>query len=197
MKTQIILLLILTTLTSCGISEGLNKNCGSDLEEGCNFLFGTKDEDQDKSITEIEKKNTEQDAKITALELQNDSLHISIDSMSEQIVDLSSDVETNTNDISALNVIILGLQNQITVNLIQLNNLSGNVSGAVTSMINPCGDEVGYFDEVILKTANGKYIAYFEDGGRRFLTEIGAGNFTTTDHERCNFSISNTGVLTF
>lgn len=190
-------LLLLTTLASCGVGNHLSEKCGSDLESGCNFIFGYKDKDQDAAIAANAKKNDEQDARLNILEAQNDSLHRTIDDMSLQIEELSDNVEVNADDISDLRVTISSLQNQITANLIQMNALSGSLAGAITSMIDVCGDQSGHFDEVILKTANGKYIAYFEDGGKRFLTVIGAGNFTTTDFQRCNFTISNTGVLTF
>ena len=46
MKT-LLLLATIGLVTSCGVAEGLNKNCGSDLREGCNLIFGYKDADQD------------------------------------------------------------------------------------------------------------------------------------------------------
>lgn len=190
-------LLLLTTLTSCGVGNHLSEKCGSDLESGCNFIFGYKDKDQDESIAANAKKNDEQDARLNALEAQNDSLHRTIDDMSLQIEELSDNVEVNADNISDLRVTISSLQNQITANLIQMNALSGSLAGAITSMIDPCGDESGYFDEVLLKTADGKYIAYFEDGGRRFLSVIGAGNFISTDHQRCRFTINNDGTITY
>lgn len=190
-------LLLLATLTSCGVGNHLGEKCGSDLEEGCNFIFGYKDKDQDAAIAKNSAKNDEQDARLYALEAQNNSLHTSIDDMSRQIEELSDNVEVNSGDISNLRVTVSSLQNQITSNLIQMNALSGSLAGAITSMIDVCGDESGYFDEVILKTAEGKYVAYFEDGGRRFLSVIGAGSYRTTDHQQCHFTISNTGVLTF
>lgn len=189
-------LLLLTTLASCGVAESLNKDCSGDLRMTCNTVFGHRDADQDDAIAKNTTKNNEQDARLDALDLQNQSLIASIDAMSEQIEYLSNDVDANELDLLSLRVSISALQNQVTTNLIQLNALSGSLSGAIVSMINPCNDESGYYDEIILKTANGKYIAYFEDGGRRFLSEIGDGYFSTTDHQQCRFIISN-GVLTF
>lgn len=51
MKT-LLLLVTVSLLSSCGLTEGLNKSCGSDLEMGCNLLFGYKDKDQDKEIAD-------------------------------------------------------------------------------------------------------------------------------------------------
>jgi hypothetical protein len=38
---------------------------------------------------------------------------------------------------------------------------------------------------------DGSVIGYFESGGRRFLTELQDGSYTTTDSQICSFSIIN------
>ena len=61
---------------------------------------------------------------------------------------------------------------------------------SISRIIDPCGNDQGNFDEVILQTKSGKFLAYFEDGGKRFLSELSDGNYRTTDRQRCYFSIS-------
>lgn len=48
----LLLLFTVGLLSSCGLTEGLSKNCGSSIEEGCNLIFGYKDKDQDKEIAD-------------------------------------------------------------------------------------------------------------------------------------------------
>ena len=64
---------------------------------------------------------------------------------------------------------------------------------AIEEIIDPCGDYPGYKDEVLLKTYNGTLIAYYEEGGKRFLTSLSDGNYKTTDKQKCSFSIINGG----
>lgn len=180
-------------LSSCGITEGLNKNCGSDIEELCNLTFGMNDEEQDEKIAENTFKNDEQDARLKVLEEQNEHLISSMDSFSEQLEQLQEDDVDNKTYLQGL---ITSLSNTVNANLVTLNNLASSVNsnGSVTKMIDICGDKAGYFDEIILKTNTGKYIAYFEDGGKRFLTEIKDGNYTSTDKQACQFTISSNGL---
>lgn len=67
------------------------------------------------------------------------------------------------------------------------NGIDGN--DAVVEIIDPCGDNPGKFDEVLLRLPSGELLAYFEDGDKRFLSLIGAGNYRTTDKQACNFSV--------
>ena len=60
----------------------------------------------------------------------------------------------------------------------------------IVDIIDPCGDDPGNFDEVLLVTYDSRYIAYFEDGGRRFLSDMDEGNYMTTDRQKCRFRIT-------
>lgn len=190
MKT-LLLLVIVSLLSSCGLTEGLNRACGSDLEELCNLTFGMDDEERDQKIADTTFKNNDQDARILALEQQNEQLIESMDSFSEQIEQLGEDDESNKTYLQGL---ITSLSNTVSANLVTLNNLSASLNGSVTKMIDVCGDKPGYFDEIVLKTNTGKYIAYFEDGGKRFLTELSYDSYVSTDKQACNFTISSAGL---
>jgi hypothetical protein len=206
MKT--LLLLPLLFLTSCGVTEALNKNCGSDIRMGCNFLFGMKDADQDSTTAEVVAKNIEQDAKIKTLENNISDTIENIRNLSESVTEASAGISENRSA-------ILSLQSSTVINTIQLLNLSssltvlnGNLSGlqgqitALTSSLNktivdvkdPCGNGSG-FDEVILKTKDGKYIGYFEQGSQRFLSILENGSYRTTDGMGCYFSVSAAGIV--
>lgn len=78
-----------------------------------------------------------------------------------------------------------------------LNGIDGDdahpTAYSVTELIDPCGDSPGQ-DEVLLKLANGQYIAWYISLG---LSVIGPGNWQTTDASHCNFNISNEGVISW
>jgi len=76
---------------------------------------------------------------------------------------------------------------------VQVNNGDDAVQSpyAIEEIIDPCGDYPGYGDEVILKTTSGTLIAYYEAGGKRFLTTLSDGSYRTTDKQKCSFSVTN------
>lgn len=114
-------------------------------------------------------------------ELENDLIDI-MDTNEAQIVA----------QIVALENYNLNMQTQINSNLAQIVALQEQDS--VVEFIDPCGDGPG-FDEVLLKTSSGKLIAYFENGGDRFLTILSPGNFRTTDSQKCNFTVNSSGEV--
>lgn len=67
---------------------------------------------------------------------------------------------------------------------------------AVAELIDPCGDNPGHFDEVVLRLGTGELLVYFESGSNRFLSLIGNGSYSTTDSQHCHFSVTN-GVVSW
>ena len=104
--------------------------------------------------------------------------------LSNIVLDLQSEVNALSNQETISNDAILTLQNAIS-------DLQAATSQGIAEVIDPCGDEPGEFDEVIIKLADGSFIAYFQQGSKRFLTSLGEGNFITTDSQRCRFIIAN------
>jgi hypothetical protein len=64
---------------------------------------------------------------------------------------------------------------------------------AILTVTDPCGDGPGV-DEVILKLADGSYIAWYYGVGMFVLT---SGNWTTTDMQHCTFNLDSNGVITW
>lgn len=60
---------------------------------------------------------------------------------------------------------------------------------AIVQVVDPCGDNSGQFDEILLRLSTGELLAYFESGGNRFLSLIGPGNYRTTDSQQCYFTV--------
>jgi hypothetical protein len=186
MKT---LLLLATTilLTSCGVSEQLNKNCGSDIRMGCNFVFGTKDADQDEQIVNNTRKNSEQDVKIQQLEASISTIIANIQTLS---MDTKNLLDANSATVTTINS-LQGIVNAHTTQLLQMSSIQNKT---IVDLKDPCGDGLGY-DEILMKTQDGKFVAYFEDGGKRFLSVLENGNYRTTDQSKCYFTVNN-GVIT-
>jgi hypothetical protein len=64
---------------------------------------------------------------------------------------------------------------------------------SVVSVIDPCGDAPGIFDEVFLRLANGQLIASFSDdssGTNTRLSILVDGSFMTSDGSSCAFTVS-------
>lgn len=65
---------------------------------------------------------------------------------------------------------------------------------SIVEMKDPCGDQSG-FDEVLLRTASGAWIAHFSSGQNQFLTVLTPGNYQTTDGTRCRFTLNSSGQI--
>ncbi len=66
---------------------------------------------------------------------------------------------------------------------------------AVVDVVDPCGAETS-FDEVLLVLQSGEIIAYFESGGKRYLTSLDYNKtYQTTDGTQCRFKITAEGEI--
>lgn len=61
--------------------------------------------------------------------------------------------------------------------------------GQGVELIDPCGDNPGEFDEVIIRLPDRTLIAYFLDGEHEFLSVLGPGSYMTTDAQACRFEV--------
>lgn len=62
-----------------------------------------------------------------------------------------------------------------------------------TELIDPCGDNPGHYDEVLIRTVDGSLVSYFKAGNKEFLSVLGQGNYVTTDKQQCHFSVDANG----
>jgi uncharacterized Ntn-hydrolase superfamily protein len=137
-----------------------------------------------------------------------------------QLDDLAEIVDSNTERIEVLESLLEGYENELYEVSLRIDDTKDyqdelsqvvalNVAGivaietrlddveskvTVSNIIDPCGDDVGYFDEMVLQLSDGTFVAYFENGNDRFITTLPNGNYRTTDHDNCSFSIVD-GVL--
>lgn len=123
-------------------------------------------------------------------------LHDRIDDTNDKVSEIEKRLNSLYDALSGLNAQIDDVNiNQD--NLTQIVNTTVSsvaileTSMTVKEVIDPCGDNVGQFDEVLLVMSDGSIIGYFESGGKRFLTSLPDGNYRTTDVQACNFSIVN------
>lgn len=61
----------------------------------------------------------------------------------------------------------------------------------VIGVFDPCPNfKVSSFTESVFQMKSGKFVAYFEDGGKRFLSVLKTGTtYRTTDSRACTFTI--------
>jgi hypothetical protein len=177
-------LVLLVLLVSCNdphvntfIDEGskITESMSKAPQQLGRVLLAIHDDDHGKRIKELNKKV---DDNSNLIQNQIESLFFMLDVLQSAIDNLEFDqdeLQTNFTDL------------QITVTQLQLNT-------NIVEVIDPCGDHVGNFDEVILRTSDNNFIAYFEHGSKRFLSILPNGNYQTTDNQACNFSIVNAGT---
>jgi hypothetical protein len=100
---------------------------------------------------------------------------------------LSVNQADNQSLINSLLSVTNMLQNQINESVVRIVELESQDS--VVDLYDPCDDAPNKYDEVLLRMKSGKLIAYFEQGNKRFLTELSSGNYATTDGTNCFFTI--------
>jgi len=183
MKNIIILIACvigLTFMTSCGKREigtqlgQFGESMVHDLGKGIEFI-GQQPKHFSREILGINEDKVESDNRDDYLQNEIDSLSSTITALYSTVGDLSTDQDILEQDIALL-----------TGRLAELEN-----NNSIVEFIDPCGDNDGQFDEVIMVTSNGDYVAYFESRGKRFLTVLPNGSYRTTDSQRCNFTITN------
>ena len=199
---------------ACGVIESVNKNCtGSDLEAGCNSVFGSQARDQEEEAKKAEADRKRRDAlavsqqgeltahqaQLLAQQLQINELTARLAALNSQvarniasIINLSSTVAASGAEQDALNAQVDSLQSE--TNLLQTQVAMLLLQDSIVSMIDPCGNGPAY-DEVLLRTKSGQTIAYFQSGSNEFLTVLEPGTYRTTDTQQCNFTMSATGQV--
>lgn len=166
-----LLLIVAYLATGCGVVQNLRENCHGDLL--CEYFLG-------RDRTETDK---QQDA-ARAAEMHN--MQVSLNS-------LISSAELLEAKYGNFNDAITAIEGQISIQQMQLASLSTGLR--VIDIVDPCGNGPG-FDEVLVRMSNGDLIAYFEDGGNRFLTILERDKYyRTTDTQHCNFRVTESGSV--
>lgn len=92
---------------------------------------------------------------------------------------------TLVNNQGASIVSLEALMSQTQAKLVEL-----ELEDRVIGHVDPCGDMPNQFDEVLQVTSKGHYIAFFEQGSKRFLTVLPENTlYQTTDAGACRFKI--------
>lgn len=209
--TILIMLLIFTFLfnmTGCGYVTAMRNACHID-KQTCDNLFGPNN-------WEMADRLQMADRRLEASEHQNALLQTELTSLKSMVELLISESADYTKSLSSLTNLLLQLQNDSSASAIMLTDLRAEIQqvaenvdrqqaiindmvGDITELqsqdtileyILPCDERLGIYDEAIMRTKSGKLIAYFENGGDRFLTILTAGAYRTSDTKpQCQFTV--------
>jgi hypothetical protein len=123
-----------------------------------------------------------------------------LDELERQFQVLKQNLDLTLNTVTQLQFsqgnqdsLIASLQTQANSQQILLTQLQTQES--IVQIKDVCGTYPGVYNEVMLKTKSGKYIAYFEQHGNRFLVQLTPGSYKTTDSTNCYFTINSNGEL--
>jgi len=173
-------LLGLAFLQSCGKNE-IGTNLVHDLGKGIEFV-GQQPKNFGRTVLGVNEDKRESDNRDNELSQADEYLQEQIDALLSSVGELYSLVGSIEADQDTLS-------QDIALNVLKLAELESNDS--IVEFVDPCGDNPNKFDEILMVTSTGKYVAYFESGGERFLTVLPNGSYRTTDAQKCNFSIVN------
>jgi hypothetical protein len=172
------------------------------LMVGCGYNNAYKDIHKlQQQQSELEREQTELADKIAALTQALITLESNLQAQIVLTTEFADNIANTDAELQALqNQYLLTVTQVISMGQ-QLATLTGQVheleaEDRLVSMLDPCGDMAGQFDEVLLVTASGKVVAYFEAGNRRHLTVLVPNQaYVTTDVQACNFSVNALGQL--
>jgi len=191
---------IMVSCSGCGYQRTLRAHCH--LEgQACDNLFGVNQYEVDES----------QDAANKALAAEVVSIKQTLDNLIQDVRFIQSQLETNNvlltllrqdinsnyDLIQALELNTIALENRLDYQQVIVNNHQIELANLasedpIVEYTYPCGKRTGYFDEVLLHTKSGKYIAYFENGNKRFLTVLNDNvSYMLTDGSNCTFTLQN------
>lgn len=99
------------------------------------------------------------------------------------------------NSINSLSNSNSAIQNSVNTLVTQMAQIQ--LQDSVVGLVDPCpAVSSNTYKEFLFKMKSGKLVAYFEDGGKRFLTVVTAGNYRTTDARACNFTVTTNNTIT-
>lgn len=183
-------------ITGCGKHDPFPYNIakGIGAEETADIDKAKKDlSDLEKRVSALEQSLdsviNEMEGNETALQMQLSQLESDLrqamaDGDSALQEDINSQITNVTNASQAADATLQAQLNGLLARLVAIES-----EERVTEIVDPCPSVSASFREVIIKTSSGKYFAYFENGGKRFLTVLSPGNYRTTDSRSCNFTI--------
>lgn len=198
--------ILLVSCSGCGYQRTLRTHCH--LEgQACDNLFGVNQYEVDNNQDAVDKALA---AEVVSIKQTLDNLILDIRFIQSQLETnnvlltlLRQDINANYDLIHALEVNTIMLENRLDYQQVIVNNHQIELANlasedTIVEYIYPCGKRTGYFEEILLRTKSGKYIAYFEETGssKRFLTLLQPNvSYRTTDAKKCYFSINNDGQL--
>lgn len=206
-----LILCVAMSVGGCGVAEHLREDCeGSDIEMGCNTLFGYRDDDQDGEITGQQGQLDVIKQHMLTLQSQHDVLsslvasllldvpddveqsdltpiYNNISSLMDSINTLNATLATQTTVNTNVNTFITNTNNSVTSIMTQLSVLQGYNN--ITEIVAPCGVQSGWY-EVLLRTSQNQLLAYFENGGNRHLISLPPGSYVTSDGHNCHFTVN-------
>jgi hypothetical protein len=191
------LLAFLMLLTSCSYRQSARVGCHLDASgQACDTLFGRDDREVEaESRRALESLQSQIDGLVAANDILKEYLASTqstlniVQTMLDGLV-TNEEYEALKLQVNALSLTIDSMQEQVNANTVQLAELE--LEDPIIEYIYPCGLWVDHFNEILMLTRSGAYVAYFESGANRFLTTLKDNTtYRLTDGSNCTFTIQN------
>ena len=192
--------ILLVSCSGCGYQRTLRAHCHLEGQT-CDNLFGINQYEVDNNQDAVDKALA---AEVVSIKQTLDNMIIDLKFIQSQLETnnvlltlLRQDINANYDLIQALEVNTIALEDRLNYQQVIINNHQIELANLasedpIVEYIYPCGKRTGYFDEVLLHTKSGKYIAYFENGNKRFLTVLNDNvSYMLTDGSNCTFTLQN------
>lgn len=107
---------------------------------------------------------------------QIDTLNERVDNLDNRLITFSAELTQVSNSLDSIETSVLDL-------ITRVEGLENNVQ--IDRIESPCVDS----DEVLVYLSDGRIMAYFEQGNKRYLSILASGTYRTTDNNNCIFTI--------
>lgn len=219
-----VMFVVCAVLGGCGVGKeicgsdiemGCNAAFGYDYKDKIDSNTTINNEQNDR-IKELEQSLLDKYRELVRI---NEAQDYSIDSNSDGIDRNSDAIDSNSSDIDSTGVTVAGLAvelDSVQQLILNIQNSIGELDSEMdykdaelmdalqvlefelneklsiddVEMVDLCGNG----GEILIRVGE-KYVAYFQQGNKRYLVELSNGNYRTTDGENCRFSISGGGVV--
>jgi len=200
---KLVLLVTALSLVSCGKNEptgrllksgekvvghfiSVGEKIGQIPRKIGNALLGT-DEDSNEDLDDLE--NRVDDLELIIAE-KFVSLEAQITLISSSNTDVQETLQRALKQLRRLKRRDRRLFNELE----QVEDLINDFTSGYVTIIDPCGDDPRYIDEVLIKLFDGSILGVFKDG-QYYMGVLEDGSYRTTDKTHCNFRIVNGEVL--
>ena len=118
-------------------------------------------------------------------------LNAQISILSDSNIDLANGIGYAITTLESQDLSLIDHNEELT----RVGNIVTDFMNGYATILDPCGDSINHFDEVLIKLYTGEILAVFKDKNYFMSVLEENKNYTTSDKQKCKFKIVNGEVI--